>query len=117
MPRYQRAYVPGGTFFFTVVIADRRDDLLVREIDRLRGVYRSVAERYPFETLAICILPDHLHIGLSVGVATCPFDASDYSTLVKLADQAMYLAKREGGGRVRTANDLRLFWEELPHSA
>ena len=61
MPRYQRAYVPGGTFFFTVVIADRRDDLLVREIDRLRGVYRSVAERYPFETLAICILPDHLH--------------------------------------------------------
>ena len=61
MPRYQRAYVPGGIFFFTVVIADRTDDLLVREVDRLRRAYRSVAERYPFETLAICILPDHLH--------------------------------------------------------
>jgi putative transposase len=61
MPRYQRAYVPGGTFFFTVAIADRTDDLLVREVDRLRRTYRSVAKRYRFETLAVCILPDHLH--------------------------------------------------------
>jgi hypothetical protein len=29
----------------------------------------------------------------------------------------MYLAKRDGGNRVRTANDLRLFWEEMPHTA
>jgi diguanylate cyclase (GGDEF)-like protein len=62
-------------------------------------------------------LPDDLHVGLSVGVATQPFDATDFPTLVKLADQAMYLAKHEGGNRVRTATDLRLFWEELPHSA
>ena len=62
-------------------------------------------------------LPEHLHIGLSVGIATYPFDAQDYPTLVRLADQAMYLAKREGGGRARTATDLRLFWEELPTSA
>ncbi len=59
-------------------------------------------------------LPEDLHIGLSVGVATYPFDAQDYPTLVKVADQAMYLAKREGGNRVRTSNDLRLFWEEMP---
>ncbi|MBF6599509.1 MAG: GGDEF domain-containing protein [Dehalococcoidia bacterium] len=62
-------------------------------------------------------LPDDLHVGLSVGVATCPFDADEYTVLVKLADQAMYLAKRDGGNRVRTANDLRLFWEELPNTA
>ena len=62
-------------------------------------------------------LPDDLHVGLSVGIATCPFDANEYTTLVKLADQAMYLAKRDGGNRIRTANDLRLFWEEIPHSA
>jgi GGDEF domain-containing protein len=55
-----------------------------------------------------------MHIGLSVGVSTFPFDAQDYATLVKVADQAMYLAKREGGNRIRTANDLRLFWEEMP---
>jgi len=62
-------------------------------------------------------LPDDLQIGLSVGIATFPFDATDYPTLVKVADQAMYLGKREGGNRVRTANDLRLFWEEMPRPA
>ena len=61
MPRYRRAIIPGGTFFFTLAIANRSDDLLVREIDRLRRIYRSVQERHPFETIAVCILPDHLH--------------------------------------------------------
>jgi diguanylate cyclase (GGDEF)-like protein len=59
-------------------------------------------------------LPDDLAVGLSVGIATYPFDAPDYATLVKVADQAMYLAKRDGGNRVRTSNDLRLFWEGAP---
>lgn len=62
-------------------------------------------------------LPANMDIGLSIGVSTFPFDAQDYSTLVKVADQAMYLSKREGGNRVRTANDLRLFWEEMPRPA
>ena len=74
MPRYQRALVPGGCFFFTVAIADRTDDLLVREIARLQHSYRSIAERYPFETLAICILPDHLH-----AIWSLPEGDSDFS--------------------------------------
>jgi putative transposase len=61
MPRYRRAKIAGGTFFFTVTIADRSDDLLVREIERLRRSYRSVQSRHPFETIAICVLPDHIH--------------------------------------------------------
>jgi len=61
MPRYRRAKIAGGTFFFTVAIADRSDNLLVREVERLRRIYRSVQSRHPFETIAICILPDHLH--------------------------------------------------------
>ncbi len=62
-------------------------------------------------------LPDEFQIGLSIGIATFPFDAQDYPTLVKVADQAMYLAKRDGGNAVRTANDLRLYWEEIPRRA
>jgi putative transposase len=61
MSRYRRAKLEGGTFFFTVTLADRSTDVLVREIDRLRRVYGSVQRRYPFETIAICVLPDHLH--------------------------------------------------------
>ncbi|HWC94587.1 MAG TPA: transposase, partial [Pseudolabrys sp.] len=61
MPWYRRATIDGGTFFFTVTLADRSSDLLVREIGRLRTVYHRVQKERPFETLAICILPDHLH--------------------------------------------------------
>ena len=75
MPRYVRAKIAGGTFFFTVAIRDRSDDLLVREIDRLRDSYRMVQERRPFETIAICILPDHLH-----ALWTLPDDDADFST-------------------------------------
>ncbi|MEW6449543.1 MAG: transposase [Pseudomonadota bacterium] len=60
MPNYRRAKVSGGTFFFTVTLADRTSDLLVREINRLRRIYSSVQSEHPFETIAICILPDHL---------------------------------------------------------
>ncbi|MBB4366579.1 putative transposase [Bradyrhizobium sp. CIR18] len=48
-------------FFFTVVLADRSSTLLVDQVDRLRRIYRTVQQRRPFETIAICILPDHLH--------------------------------------------------------
>jgi putative transposase len=61
MPYYRRAKLEGGIFFFTVALADRTSDLLIRHIDRLRRMYRSVQARHPFETTAICVLPDHMH--------------------------------------------------------
>jgi len=45
MPRYNRARIEGGVFFFTVALADRSSDLLVRHIDCLRQAYRSVEKR------------------------------------------------------------------------
>jgi putative transposase len=61
MPHYIRSFVPGGTFFFTVAVRDRGSDLLVEEVERLRSSYREVQRLHPFATVAICILPDHLH--------------------------------------------------------
>jgi putative transposase len=61
MPNYRRANANGGVFFFTVALADRSSNLLTKEIDRLRAVYRAVQLRRPFETIAICVLPDHIH--------------------------------------------------------
>ena len=61
MSRYRRAHIPGGTFFFTVTLADRSNDTLIRNIGRLRRIYKTVQRGRPFETIAVCILPDHLH--------------------------------------------------------
>jgi putative transposase len=61
MPQYRRVRVEGSVFFFTVVLAERPSNLLEDQIDRLRQVYRTIQQRRPFETIAICVLPDHLH--------------------------------------------------------
>jgi putative transposase len=73
MPQYRRAN--GSTYFFTVVLADRSSTLLVDEIDRPRKVYRTVCQRRAFETIAICILPDHIH-----AIWVLPEGDADFST-------------------------------------
>lgn len=73
MSHYRRSLVPGGTFFFTVTLADRRSHALVEHIERLREVYRRVQADHPFRTVAICVLPDHLH-----AIWTLPPDDADY---------------------------------------
>ncbi|MCW5576840.1 MAG: transposase [Burkholderiales bacterium] len=61
MSRYRRSLVPGGTYFFTVNLADRRSHLLVEHVDRLRTAFQTIRARRPFQTVAACVLPDHLH--------------------------------------------------------
>jgi putative transposase len=61
MVRYRRNLLPGGTYFFTVTLRDRRSDFLVSQVQFLRQAFRSVRGVRPFEVDAIVILPDHLH--------------------------------------------------------
>ncbi len=61
MSRCRRLKIEGGAFFFTLALADRGSNLLVRHIERLWSAYAEVEKRHPFETVAICILPDHIH--------------------------------------------------------
>jgi len=42
VPNYRRAYIPGGTYFFTVTLLDRRQRLLVEHIDALRVAFRAI---------------------------------------------------------------------------
>ena len=79
MPRYSRAKIDGGVFFFTVALADRSSDLLVRQVGGLRQAYRAAERLYPFETIAICILPDHMH-----AVWQLPPGDADFSTRWRL---------------------------------
>ena len=61
MPNYRRMFVPGGTYFFTVTLQDRRRAILVDGIEDLRAAWRETNARWPFETIASVVLPDHLH--------------------------------------------------------
>jgi putative transposase len=75
VPQYIRAKIKGSLVFFTVVLAERSSHLLVDEIDRLRLIYRTIQQRRPFETIAICVLPDHVH-----AVWALPDGDADFST-------------------------------------
>jgi putative transposase len=75
MPQYIRAFVPGGTFFFTVTLLERRRKLLTEHINSLREVFKAARRRRPFTIEAIVILPDHLHC-----IWTLPSGDADFSS-------------------------------------
>ena len=74
MTDYRRHRVPGGTFFFTDNLADRRSQLLTDNIAILRDAVRKVRARAPFHIDAWAVLPDHLHT-----VWTLPENDMNYS--------------------------------------
>ena len=57
MPNYRRAWVPGGTYFFTVNLLERRRILLVEYVDALRAAFRAVQAARAFEMIAVVVLP------------------------------------------------------------
>jgi putative transposase len=74
MARYRRNNLVGGTFFFTVTLADRRVSALVGHIDALRTAFHVARSERPFEIDAIVVLPEHLH-----AILTLPQDDADFS--------------------------------------
>ena len=113
MPNYRRHRVPGGSYFFTVNLLDRKSRLLTEHIDPLRSAFRKVREIHPFHLDAVVILPDHLHT-----VWTLPVHDDDYSTRWRLIKTEFSLAVP--GGEVRTQSRAdkgergiwqRRFWE------
>jgi putative transposase len=75
MVLYRRNPVAGGTYFFTVALADRRCDLFTRHADLLRQSFRAACARRPFVVEAVVVLPEHLHT-----VWTLPDGDADFAT-------------------------------------
>ena len=61
MPNYRRVWVPGGTYFFTVNLLERRRTLLTDHIASLQHAFALAKAARPFRMHAYVVLPDHLH--------------------------------------------------------
>src|SRR3989304_4948564 len=62
MSNYRRAKFCGGYYFFTVVSYKRREILAGEPARRhLRHAFEKVRSKRPFKTIALCLLPEHLH--------------------------------------------------------
>jgi putative transposase len=112
MVRYRRNFIPGGTYFFTVALADRRSKALVDHIGALRSAFRSARRERPFVIDAIVVLPDHLH-----AILTLPSNDADFSGRWRrikghfsseLMDAGLALNRRPNG---ELALWQRRFWE------
>jgi putative transposase len=79
MADYLRWFVPGATYFFTVVTYNRypyfRDS---RAVDLLREAWQNTQRELAFENIASVLLPDHFHC-----LWTLPPRDSDYSIRLK----------------------------------
>jgi putative transposase len=78
MSDYIRPRVPGACVFFTVALADRGSQLLVKEVERLRAAVRETMTERPFRIETWVVLPDHLH-----AVWTLPEEDADYSVRLR----------------------------------
>ena len=79
MSDYRRWFIPGGTFFFTVVSYDRRP-ILTTDAGRrfLRDAIEKIRADRAFRLFATVLLPDHWHL-----IMQLPGRDSDYSTRIK----------------------------------
>ena len=62
MVDYRRNYIKGGTYFFTLTLASRQSQLLLKHIDLLRSAMKQVKNENSYKTKAIVVLPDHIHV-------------------------------------------------------
>ncbi|WP_028241540.1 REP-associated tyrosine transposase [Stutzerimonas azotifigens] len=114
MSNYRRSRVAGATWFFTVTLANRRSSMLVEEIERLRAAYREAQRTRPFQTLAICVLPDHLH-----AVWALPEGDADYArrwSLIKSRFSRQLPAVPAGTSKQRKREKgvwQRRYWEHM----
>lgn len=76
---YRRNFIPGGSFFFTVNLANRRSKLLTKRIDLRLTAFRSVQACHVFIMEAIVVLPDHLHT-----IWTLPTGDADFANRWRL---------------------------------
>ena len=106
--RYRRVKIAGGTYFFTVNLAERNKTLLIDYIDILRSILNTVKKRHPFKLDAMVVLPDHLH-----AMMTLPDDDNDYATRWMLIKQgfSLKMPKTEKINKNRQARGERGIWQ------
>ena len=108
MGQYLRNYVPGGTYFFTVV-THQRAAILTSDLARkcLRAAFGSVQDRWPFEIIALVLMPDHLH-----AVWSLPDGDSDFSLRWQKIKELFTRSYLAGGGKERATSHSRMRKQE-----
>jgi len=85
MPNYKRVFLNGHSYFFTIT-TQGRNPILIENIDLLRESFRVSKQNYDYQIDAIIVLPDHLHMIISLD------NAKNYPKIIRSIKQ--YFSKR-----------------------
>jgi len=77
MRLYIRDKTAGGTYFITLTLHDRQSTLLTEHINAFRQAFRSVKHHHDFTLDAMVLLPDHIHM-----VLTLAENSDNYSVII-----------------------------------
>lgn len=61
---YKRVFVP-NSYVHLIIVAYNRKDIFVENVDLLRNSFKNAKQYFDFEIVAICILPNHIHMILN----------------------------------------------------
>lgn len=120
MPNYLRLRSEAATYFFTLV-THKRCPFLIEPWARecLHFAWQETRTRYPFDLLAVCLLPDHLHT-----LWTLPEGDSDFPKRWRFLKARFTWRYLRGGAKEGSCSDSRLkkgergvwqrrYWEHL----
>ena len=80
MTNYRRLKIQGATYFFTLVLNERENsNLLIDHFQLLKFSIHKVKLKFPFQLVAMVVLPDHLHV-----IVSLPKNDEDYSVRIRL---------------------------------
>jgi putative transposase len=103
MADYRRWYVRGGTYFFTLVTANRAP-IFNADIARqsLHDVLAQTGRDHPFRLAAMALLPDHLHM-----IWTLPTRDDDFSVRLAAMKANFSRAYLAAGGAEQRVSESR----------
>ncbi len=114
MVQYRRYRIAGGIYFFTVALHNRKSNYLTKYIQQLGAAIRHVKRLHAFKTIAMVVLPDHLH-----AMWELPVNDDNYSLRWRCIKTAFAKNLRNCGVKIQknrfNENCLwqRRFWEHV----
>jgi putative transposase len=113
---YRRIWHPGGAYFFTINLLQRKDnDLLIRHTQSLRESVKTVKAHHPFEIHGWVVLPENMHCLIEL-----PENDIDYATRIRLIkigfSKAIPKTERRSSVRIKRGERgiwQRRYWEHL----
>lgn len=72
---YRRVFVP-NTYLHIIITSYERKPVFINNINILRTAFKNTMHLYKYEIIAICVLPDHIHLILH------PDDINNYPKII-----------------------------------